>query len=290
VDPASVAALVVLPAASRIPLVAGGPQLSRASGEQLREIQVLDEHNERRAIQVPVERPLKLVVDGRELVTLMTLGASPEWLVTGYLLNQRLIEQATELESVCVDWAAGTAAVRTRNALAPRESRIAQQASGSGCGLGTGFADLMDNARAVPLGSSGRISRTTLLSILETMRHHDAIHRAAGSVHSCALFHHAELWVSIEDVSRHNGIDTITGWMALHGVKGADKILFTTGRLTGEMVMKAAHNGIPIVVSRNGVTAMGYQLAVRFGMGLFARAASRRFSCYTGADRFDADS
>ena len=142
-------------------------------------------------------------------------------------------------------------------------------------------------ASALPEAEAARISRSTLLHVLDTMRQHDAIHRAAGSVHSCALFQGAGLLFSIEDVSRHNGLDTVAGWMAFHGVPGGDKILFTTGRLTSEMVMKAAHNGVPIVVSRNGVTAMGCDLAAKLGMTLFGRAANRRFFCYVGAERFD---
>jgi len=287
VDVASVTALVVQPEAAKLAAVPGGPLLSSAAGEQLREIQILDDHNQRRAIRIPVERPLKLLVDGAEMVTLMTLGASPEWLVAGFLRNQRLIADVIELQSILVDWGSGTAVVRTHSGVA---DSAAPQPRGTGCGLGSGFGDLMSGSAGVALSSPTRISRTTLLSILETMRHYDAIHRAAGSVHSCALFHDGALWVAIEDVSRHNGVDTITGWMALHAVDGTDKILFTTGRLTGEMVMKAAHSQIAIMVSRNGVTAMGCDLAARFGMTLFGRAANRRYTCYTGFDRFDAGS
>ena len=121
---------------------------------------------------------------------------------------------------------------------------------------------------------------------MEVTREYDAIHRAAGSVHGCALFQGAELLVSLEDVSRHNGLDTVVGWMMLYGVAGDDKTLFTTGRLTGEMVMKAAHNGISIVVSRNGVTSMGLEVAVKLGLVLFGRAAKGRYLCYSGAERF----
>jgi FdhD protein len=128
-----------------------------------------------------------------------------------------------------------------------------------------------------------------LRSLLEVMRQHDSIHRLARSVHSCALFHDSRLLVSVEDVSRHNALDTISGWMVLHGIEGGDKVLFTTGRLTGEMVIKAAQSGVPILVSRNGVSAMGYDLAKKFGMALFGRAVNRRFHCYVGSERLDAD-
>jgi FdhD protein len=193
------------------------------------------------------------------------------------------------LESLAVDWNSASAAVTTRTGTRGGGAGVAPGIVATGCGLGTVFGDLMKHVDAImlPLPKPARVSRSTLLHVLEAMRHHDAIHRAAGSVHSCALFQGTELMVSVEDVSRHNGLDTVAGWMALHGVPGGDKILFTTGRLTSEMVMKAAHNGVPTLVSRNGVTAMGCDLAAKLGMTLFGRAANRRFLCYVGAERFD---
>jgi FdhD protein len=282
-------ALVVGPEARGLPTVANAPRLSAASCDPLREIAIVDERGHRRPIRVPVERPLTVFFDGREIVTLMTLGASPELLVLGYLRNQRLIDDVAAIESVTVDWKSGAAAVKARSGGRQLDTGSVNRFVRTGCGLGTVFSDLMTqvDAVALPRSPTARISEHTLLGVLDTMRKHDAIHRAAGSVHSCALFHGADLLVSVEDVSRHNGLDTIAGWMALHGVAGGDKILFTTGRLTGEMVMKSAHNGIPIVVSRNGVTAMGYDVAAKLGMTLFGRAANRRFLCYIGADRFD---
>jgi FdhD protein len=141
----------------------------------------------------------------------------------------------------------------------------------------------------LPAAAQARIRQSTLRSVLEVMRQHDSIHRHARSVHSCALFQDEHLLVSVEDVGRHNALDTVSGWMALHGIDGGDKILFTTGRLTGEMVIKAALRGVPIVVSRNGVSTMGYDLAKKFGMALFGRAVHRHFHCYTGVERFDAE-
>jgi FdhD protein len=269
--------------------VPNAPRVTAASCAMLREILIVDEQGDRRPIYVPTERPLTVVLDGRELVTLMTLGACPEMLVLGYLRNQRLIGDVAMIESLAVDWNTGSATVATRAGIRGGGAGAAPGIVGTACGLGTVFSDLMMQAEAsaLPQAESARISRSTLSHVLDTMRQHDAIHRAAGSVHSCALFQGADLLVSIEDVSRHNGLDTLAGWMAFHGVAGGDKILFTTGRLTGEMIMKAAHNGVPIVVSRNGVTAMGYDLAAKLGMTLFGRAANRRFLCYVGAERFD---
>jgi FdhD protein len=288
IEHSDVMAWVVQPAAAALQPVPNAPRITAASCAALREIAIVDEKGDCRPIYVPAERPLTVFLDGRELVTLMTLGGCPEMLVLGYLRNQRLIGEAAMIESLAVDWNSACAAVVTRSGI--RGGAVALPGIvATGCGLGTVFGDLMTqvDAIALPPPNSARISRSTLLDVLETMRHHDAIHRAAGSVHSCALFEGSGLLVSIEDVSRHNGLDTVAGWMTFHGVSGADKILFTTGRLTSEMVMKAAHNGVPIVVSRNGVTAMGCDLAARLGMTLFGRAANRRFFCYVGAERFD---
>jgi FdhD protein len=275
--------------------------VSASCAPLLREVEALDETGVRRRLHVPVERPMTIVLDGRELVTLMTLGARIELLVLGYLRNQRIIEEVTEIGSIDVDCVRGRALVARRVEAEARgdghggdghggdghggEARLV----GTACSLGTEFGELMRgvDAASPPPAAKQRIARSELLRILEVSRECDAIHRAAGSVHGCALFQGAELLVSLEDVSRHNGLDTVVGWMMLYGVAGDDKTLFTTGRLTGEMVMKAAHNGISIMVSRNGVTSMGWELAGKLGMTLFGRAAKGRYLCYAGAERFD---
>ena len=283
------------PAARVWPLVSGAPRLTQARCELLREIQILDEYGDRRSIHIPAERPLTVYVDKREIVTLMTLGACPELLVLGYLRNQRLITQVHEVESVTVDWEVGSAAVRTHQGVADIAERTAHRVVTTGCGQGTVFGDVLSQLGSVSLPDrhAARIRQGTLHRMLETMRQQDSIHRKAGSVHGCALFRldaqDAELLMFVEDVGRHNAIDTIAGWMSLHGVSGGDKAFYTTGRLTSEMVMKAAQLGVPIIVSRNGVTAMGHELASRLGMALFGRAANRHFLCYTGAERFDSE-
>lgn len=267
------------------------PRLSAARCEALREIGIVDERGERRPIRIPCERPLTLYVDRRELVTLMTLGSLPELLVLGYLLNQRLVDEVSQVESVSVDWEVGAAAVRTRHGLPDLAARTAHRVVTTGCGQGTVYGDLMQRIESLrlPDAAAARIAQCTLQRVLQTVRERDSVHRQAGSVHGCALFQGERLCVFVEDVGRHNAIDTISGWMAMHGVAGADKLLYSTGRLTSEMVMKAAQIGVPIVVSRNGVTAMGYDMARRLGMALFGRAANRRFLCYCGIERFDAE-
>lgn len=279
------------PSAAPRPQVPGAPRLTQARGELLREITILDEYGERRSIHIPAERPLTVFVDKRELVTLMTLGALPELLVLGYLRNQRLIERVDEVDSITVDWDVGAAAVKTRAGVADIEARTARRVVTTGCGQGTVFGDLLNDLHGIqlPPAAAARIRQSTLHRMLETMRQQDSIHRKAGSVHGCALFRGAEMLMFVEDVGRHNAIDTIAGWMGLHGVAGGDKAFYTTGRLTSEMVMKSAQLGVPIIVSRNGVTAMGHEMAARLGMTLFGRASNRHFLCYTGFDRFDSE-
>jgi FdhD protein len=271
--------------------VAGAPRLTAARGTLLREIVILDEYGVHRPLYIPSERPLTVFVDKHELVTLMTLGAMPELLVLGYLCNQRLIARAEQIESITVDWDVSAAAVRTRAGLPDLAARTARRVVTTGCGQGTVFGDILGGLDGIrlPDPAAARIRQSTLHRMLETMRQQDSVHRKAGSVHGCALFQGGEMLMFVEDVGRHNAIDTIAGWMAMHGVDGGDKAFYTTGRLTSEMVMKAAQMGVPIIVSRNGVTAMGHEMAERLGMALFGRAANRHFLCYCGFERFDSE-
>ncbi|HTP75000.1 MAG TPA: formate dehydrogenase accessory sulfurtransferase FdhD [Burkholderiaceae bacterium] len=267
------------------------PLLTRAGNALTREIEVLDEYGDRRIIHVPDERPLTLYVDRRELVTLMTLGAEPELLALGYLRNQRLVARVDEVLSITADWDVNAVAVRTRGGVEDFERKTASRVVTTGCGQGTVFGDMMDGLQSVQLpdARSARISQSRLRDILEVMRQQDSIHRKAGSVHGCALFRGGEKLMFIEDVGRHNAIDTIAGWMWMNNVQGADKVFYTTGRLTSEMVLKSAQIGVPIIISRNGVTAMGHEMAERLGMTLFGRASNRHFICYSGFERFDSE-
>jgi FdhD protein len=281
----------MLPLPSHLPI----PRLTKAVAPLTREIEVQDEFGGRRTIQIPNERALTLYVDKRELVTLMTLGAAPELLALGYLRNQQLVGALADIESVTVDWDVGAAAVKTRGVDGAFEARTARRIVTTGCGQGTMFGTLMEQIEAVklPSAATARIRQSTLHALNEAMRKVDSVHRRAGSVHGCALFRGTEMLTFVEDVGRHNAIDTIAGWMWLHGDaplgQGADKVFYTTGRLTSEMVTKAAQLGVPIVISRNGVTQMGHALATKLGMTLFGRASQRHFVCYCGFDRFDAE-
>jgi FdhD protein len=236
---------------------------------------------------------LTVFVDNRELVTLMTLGAEPELLVLGYLRNQRLVEHPDEIDSITVDWDVDAAAVKTRAGIARFAEKTAKRVVTTGCGQGTVFGDLMSEIDSIRLPAAtdpaARLSQAALYRLLDAVRKQESTYKSAGSVHGCALFRQDEMLIFIEDVGRHNALDTIAGWMWLNDVGGEDKIFYTTGRLTSEMVMKSAQMGVPVVVSRSGITQMGLELAERLGMALFGRATNRHFICYCGFDRFDAE-
>jgi FdhD protein len=253
-----------------------------------RAVEIVDEYGRRRTLRIPAERPLTVYVDKRELITLMTLGAHPEWLVLGYLRNQRLIQSVHEIESITVDWDVGAAAVRTRQGLADIEDRTARRVVTTGCGQGSVFGGLMDEVDRIRLNPDARLRQSELYGILRVIREQDSVYKQAGSVHGCALFRGDELLLFVEDVGRHNAVDTIAGWMALQGedvARGDDKVFYTTGRLTSEMIIKSAQMGVPIVVSRSGTTQMGLEVAERLGLCAIGRATHTRFLCYTHAHR-----
>ena len=267
------------------------PRLTAATAPLTRTVDVLDEFGATRHIAIPAERALTVFVDNRELVTLMTLGAAPELLVLGYLRNQRLVEQLTDIDSITVDWDVQAAAVKTRAGIEHFDQKTAKRIVTTGCGQGTMFGDLMEDLESICLPGvnepTARISQSALYGLLNAMRLQESTYKSAGSVHGCALFRQDELLTFVEDVGRHNAIDTIAGWMWLHGVGGGDKIFYTTGRLTSEMVIKSAQMGVPIIVSRSGITQMGHELAVQLKLALFGRATNRHFICYSGFERFD---
>ena len=263
------------------------PLLTQARAPLTREIQVLNEHGERETISIPAERALTVYVDKRELVTLMTLGAHPELLVLGFLRNQRLIASPEELESITVDWDVGVAAVKTRDGIGGVEEKTSRRVVTTGCGQGSVFGGLMDEIDGIRLQDAS-LSQAQLYGIVNAIRLQETTYKSSGSVHGCALFRGEDMLLFVEDVGRHNAIDTIAGWMWLQdggAMQGADKVFYTTGRLTSEMVIKSAQMGVPIVVSRSGITQMGHEVAQRIGLCAIGRATNRRFVCYSGAER-----
>jgi FdhD protein len=268
------------------------PQLSEAQAHLTHEVEVLDERGRRSRIAIPAERPLTVYVDKRELVTLMTLGGAPEALTLGYLRNQRLVKSLADIVSVQVDWTVDAVAVVTRGGIADVEERTSKKVVTTGCGQGSVFGGLMDDVDRIALPLGARLRQGTVYRIVETIRTQQSIYKQAGSVHGCALFSGAgELLYFIEDVGRHNAVDAIAGKMWLDGVDGGDKVFYTTGRLTSEMVIKGAQMGIPFLLSRSGTTQMGHMVAGKVGMSLLARCTGKHFLLLTGHERvqFDPD-
>lgn len=254
------------------------------------EVEAYDETGAMVPTPIAGEHPLTLYVDKREIVTLMTLGRAPEALTIGYLRNQRLVRSIDEIVSVQVDWETDSVAVVTRSGLADLEARTEKRTVTTGCGQGTVFGGLMDEIDEIRLRDDLTLSEEALYALLDAVRKHETIYKAAGAVHGCALATNegdaSRILTFVEDVGRHNAVDAIAGQMWLEGWDGADKVFYTTGRLTSEMVIKAAQMGIPFLVSRSGLTHMGWDIANRIGVTMIGRAVNRRYLLFTGRHRF----
>jgi FdhD protein len=266
------------------------PLLSNAARPATYRVPSIDETGAARETPVAGEHPLTLYVDKQEILTLMTLGAAPEALAIGYLRNQRLLSGIDDVVSVQVDWDVNAVAVTTRHGLSDLEGRMQKRTKTSGCGQGTVFGDLMDEIDSARLPEGGTLTRAALYALLDRVRLHETIYKEAGAVHGCALATNddadSEILMFVEDVGRHNAVDAIAGRMWLDRIDGADKIFYTTGRLTSEMVIKAAQMGIPFLVSRSGLTQMGHEIAQKVGITMIGRAANKHFLLFTGAHRF----
>jgi FdhD protein len=255
-------------------------------------VAVCNEFGETSETQIPAERALTIYLDKQELVTLMTLGAEPEWLVLGFLRNQRLIDSVEQIESITVDWTIGegevgepgVAAVKTRPDAQVVMQRSADRVVTTGCGQGSVFGDLMAHIDDIELPSA-QITQGQLYGLVNAIRLQETTYKSSGSVHGCALFQGDQMLMFVEDVGRHNAVDTIAGWMWMNDVDGQDKVFYTTGRLTSEMVIKSAQMGVPVVVSRSGITQMGLDVAKRLGLCAIGRATNKRFLCFSAPER-----
>jgi FdhD protein len=262
------------------------PEFSSTPVKLTYEVNAIDETARTAPLAIPAERPLTVYVDQRELVTLMTLGAAPEALTLGYLRNQRLVQSIEEIVSVHVDWNQHAVYVTTRDGIANIEERTAKRVVTTGCGQGTMFGGLMDEIDSIVLPADARLKQSTLYKIVNTIRTQDSVYAKAGSVHGCGLFTaEGELEYFIEDVGRHNAVDSIAGIMWLENISGADKVFYTTGRLTSEMVIKGAQMGMPFLISRSGTTQMGHLVAEKVNMTLLARCTGKHFLLVTGKER-----
>ena len=261
------------------------PTLTRNARPATYTVDAVDEKGAHVPTPIAGEHPLTLYVDKKEIVTLMTLGAAPEALAIGFLRNQRLVSSLEEIVAVQVDWEVGAVAVTTRSGLVDLEARMEKRTATTGCGQGTVFGDLMEDIDAIRLDDRMRVDEETLFGLLDAVRVHESIYKQAGAVHGCALAKGAQILTFVEDVGRHNAVDAIAGWMWLEGVDGRDKIFYTTGRLTSEMVIKAAQMQVPVLVSRSGLTKMGHEVAQKVGITMIGRAVNRHYLLFTGVER-----
>ncbi len=262
------------------------PQMTQARCAPTFTVDARNEHGETVPTAIAAERPLTLYVDKREIVTLMTLGGDPEALALGYLRNQRLVERLEDIVAVQADWDVGAVAVTTRHGLADLDGRMEKRTVTTGCGQGTVFGALMDDIENIRLRDDVSLSESVYYQLIDNVRRHDTVYKQAGAVHGCALAHGADILMFVEDVGRHNAVDAIAGRMWLDAIDGSDKIFYTTGRLTSEMVIKCAQMQIPVLVSRSGLTQMGYDIAQKTGITMIGRATGKHYLLFAGAHRF----
>ena len=266
------------------------PTLTHATRPLTFEVDALNENGELLPTSIAGENPLTLYVDKCEVVTLMTLGQAPEALAVGYLRNQRLVKSIDEIAAVQVDWEVNAVAITTRKGVKGLRERMKKRTVTTGCGQGTVFGDLMAEIESINLRDDVTLSEEGLYALTEAVRRHETIYKAAGAVHGCALATNegnaSQIITFVEDVGRHNAVDAIAGQMWLEGWDGSDKIFYTTGRLTSEMVIKAAQMEIPFLVSRSGLTQMGWEIANRTGITMLGRAVNKHYLLFTGKHRF----
>ena len=249
-------------------------------------VEARNEHGENVPTAIAGEHPLTIYLDKREIVTLMTLGQAPEALALGYLRNQRLVRDIADIESVQVDWETSACAVTTSAPARGLSRRLQKRTVTTGCGQGTVFGDLMEEIDDVHLSANARITPSGLYALLDAVRLRETVYKQAGAVHGCALAHGSDILYFVEDVGRHNAVDAIAGLMWLDDIAGDDKVFYTTGRLTSEMVIKCAQMLVPILVSRSGLTRMGWEVANKIGLTMIGRAKGKHYLLFTGRERF----
>jgi FdhD protein len=252
----------------------------------------INEYGETVSCHVAAERALTLYLDRREIVTIMTLGTQPELLTLGWLLNQRLIHDIHAINAIQVHWETDSVAVTTHRAIADLDAKLDRKTVTTGCGQGAMYGDMMAGIHKTQLRAP-RLKQSLIYALLKSLNKYNEIYQQAGAVHGCALCESTSEGTTIhrfvEDVGRHNAVDAIAGYMALKQINGQDKVFYTTGRLTSEMVIKVTQMGVPIILSRSGTTHMGLILARKVGLTLISRAKGRHFFIYNGADKIHFD-
>lgn len=261
-------------------LVKPDPTDSRLTSQ----VEGMDQDGKKVVTSVTVERPLTLFLNSREIVTMMTIGDYPEFLAIGYLLNQNMLSPDDAVMAVEYDEDLETVVVRTEEET-DFEDKLRKKTITSGCAQGTVFGDLMENFEDIKLSDDVRIKTSELITLLKKINTAPSLYLKAGAIHGCVLCENNRPLIFMEDVGRHNAVDKIAGYMFVNGVGGEDKIFYTTGRLTSEMIIKTVQMGIPILISRSGFTAWGVDLAREVGLTLIGRAKGSRFLALSGRHR-----
>jgi FdhD protein len=262
---------------------------SPADPRLTREVRGTDHTGAETAISVVEERPLTIFLNSQEIVTAMTIGDYPDYLALGFLRNQGMLRADDEVTGIDYDEDTQTVVVRTRRATS-YEEKVRKKTRTSGCAVGTVFGDMMEGLEGLTLPAA-ELRTTWLYALARTINTTPSLYLEAGAIHGTVLCERDQALVYMEDVGRHNAVDKIAGFMFRHGVPAADKILYTTGRLTSEMVIKTALMGIPVLASRSGFTAWGVEIARQVNLTLVGRLRGQRFVCLAGEERLvrDAD-
>jgi FdhD protein len=262
------------------------PQMSNAGVSPTHRVSVVNEKGDTKEVEIAGELPLTIRVDGYEIVTLMTLGTHPEELALGYLRNQRLITDIESITSVQVDWETECVRILTKDGKGGQlQDKLTKRTVTTGCGQGTVFSCTIDGLYETRL-SPITLRQSRLTRLMKSVAQYNQIYKAAGAVHGCALCNADAVEIFVEDVGRHNAADAIAGKMWLDRISGRDKIFYSTGRLTSEIIMKAALMEIPAIISRSGITHMGLSLCQDLGMIMIARYKGHKFFIYNGQEHF----
>ena len=265
------------------------PELTNAGLNATASVVAHNEYNQPLDGAIAIERALTIYLDKREIVTLMTLGNHPELLILGWLRNQRLVSDIEDIKAIQVDWEIDAVAITTHQGIEDLDKKLSHKTVTTGCGQGTMFGNLMDDIDQVSMRQP-TLKQSSIYALLKTLNQYNEIYKSAGAVHGCALCSE-ELGIEqfIEDVGRHNAVDAIAGYMWLNDLSGEGRLFYTTGRLTSEMVIKVALMGIPVLLSRSGITAMGLEIAQKVGVTLIARAKGKHFLVYHGSELIEFD-
>lgn len=258
------------------------PRLSRS-------VEGVDETGQPKSISVIEERPLTIYLNNQEIVTAMTIGDHPEYLALGFLLNQGMLKATDQVTGIDYDEELEVAVVRTAGTT-DVEDKLEKKTRTSGCAVGTVFGDMMAGLEGLALPDTP-VHTSTFYDLSYQINHTPSLYMETGAIHGTALCQGRQILAYMEDVGRHNAVDKIAGWMYINGITAADKVLYTTGRLTSEMVIKTSLMGIPTLISRSGFTAWGVDIARQVGLTLIGRMRGKKFTCLSGQHRlvFDQD-